>query len=110
MWPLPRMSCPDYNSVLRYHNAILAELQTIAPTRPATTTPTAGTEGAKLKNINATGDAAGGLSPPSPQKTKANVPCKFYLTDAGCTKGSGCSFSHNFSKEREGRTLLDVWQ
>ena len=79
-------SRPDYNSVLRYHNAILAELQTIAPTRPATTTPTAGTDGAKLKNINATGDAAhaaGGLSPPSPQKTKANVPCKFYLTDLG---------------------------
>ena len=32
------------------------------------------------------------------------MPCKFFLTDSGCTKGSSCSFSHNFSKkEKAGR-------
>ena len=71
-------SRPDYNAVLRYHDAILAELQTIAPARTLSTTSSSNVDAAKLKNINAAGDAAGGLSPPSPQpKSRASVPCKF---------------------------------
>ncbi|CAE7801443.1 unnamed protein product [Symbiodinium sp. CCMP2592] len=101
-------SRPDHNGVLRYHNAILAELQTMAPTRTSPTAPSGGTEAAKLKNINAAGDAAGGLSPPSPQpKTRATTPSRFFLTDAGCTRGSSCTFSHNFNKkEKAGRCWL----
>ena len=89
-------SRPDYNGELRSHSAIWAELQTTAPMCGTATLPSTGAESAKLKNINAAGDEAGGLSPSSPQPMlKATVPCKFCLTDAGCIKGSSCSFSHN---------------
>ncbi|CAE7843279.1 unnamed protein product [Symbiodinium necroappetens] len=62
------MSCsfiaarPDYNGELRSHSTIWAELQTTAPMRGTTTLPSTGAESAKLKNINAAGDEAGGAS------------------------------------------------
>ncbi|CAE7650975.1 hypothetical protein AK812_SmicGene4219 [Symbiodinium microadriaticum] len=55
-------SRPDYNGELRSQSAIWAELQTTAPMRGTTTLPSTGAESAKLKNINAAGDEAGGAS------------------------------------------------
>ena len=97
-------SRPETDSVIRYYNTILAELQTVAPTK-GTSTITATTDAAKLKAVTSSGgrDQPGDSSPGSP-KNRSQLPCKFFLTDSGCSKGAGCQFSHNFAKkEKAGR-------
>ena len=50
------------------------------------------------------GNGAEGGSPNGQPKAKAKPACRFFLTDKGCSKGSGCTFSHAFTrKERMGR-------
>ena len=97
-------SRPETDSVIRYYNTILAELQTVAPTK-GTSTTTATTDAAKLKAVTSSGgrDQPGDSSLGSP-KNRSQLPCKFFLTDSGCSKGAGCQFSHNFAKkEKAGR-------
>ena len=52
-------------------------------------------------------DGAGGGETGSPTrqpKAKAKTPCKFYLSDKGCSRGASCTYSHDFTrKERMGR-------
>eukprot|EP00439_Symbiodinium_sp_Y106_P050041 s545_g6.t1 len=50
------------------------------------------------------GNASESGSPYGQPKAKAKAACRFYLTDKGCSKGSGCAYSHAFTrKERMGR-------
>ncbi|CAE7746100.1 RE1 [Symbiodinium necroappetens] len=52
-------------------------------------------------------DGAGGGETGSPTRqpqAKAKTPCKFYLSDKGCSRGASCTYSHDFTrKERMGR-------
>ncbi|CAE7212420.1 TY2B-DR3 [Symbiodinium microadriaticum] len=74
-------------------NASAPSVKAIA-TSPSTATTT------PPKTTSSGGADAGGGSP----KGKAKAPCRFYLTDKGCSKGASCSFSHNFTrKEKMGR-------
>ena len=93
-------SRPEADSVIRYNsNAIMAELQTAAPVRKAGST----SEPARLKNINVA-EAPGTSSPSAKAKAKASIPCKFFLTETGCSRGASCGYSHQFTKkEKAGR-------
>ncbi|CAE7200213.1 RE1 [Symbiodinium microadriaticum] len=92
-------SRPEADSVIRYSNAIMAELQTAAPVRRTGST----SEPARLKNINAA-EAPGTSSPSAKAKAKASIPCKFFLTETGCSRGASCGYSHQFTKkEKAGR-------
>ena len=100
-------SRPETEAVVRLYNTILAELQMISPVNPAKNSNTAAapaTDTAKLKAVSTPGggDQAAGATTTSPRK--GQVPCKFFLTDSGCSKGAGCQFAHNFTKkEKAGR-------
>ena len=46
----------------------------------------------------------GSPTPQSKAKGKGAVPCKYFLSDQGCSKGKSCTWSHNFTrKEKQGR-------
>ena len=50
---------------------------------------------------DATGGGGDGGSPSAQPKTKAKSPCKFFLTDKGCSKGGSCAYSHAFTRTSE---------
>ncbi|CAE7232960.1 TY2B-DR3 [Symbiodinium microadriaticum] len=93
------------------HQALLSEFEQIAyrgkpppnasaPSVKAIATTPSSTTTTPSKTMSSGGADAGGGSP----KGKAKAPCRFYLTDKGCSKGASCSFSHNFTrKEKMGR-------
>ena len=95
---------PTIKGAQDLQQALLSELEQVAfRTRPG------GSAGASVKAVTLP-------SPPPPVKApqptgggdgsprKQKPPCKFYLTEKGCSKGGACSFSHNFTrKERAGR-------
>ena len=101
---------PTENGVKDLHQALVSELEQIAyrgSTASSSKVPF-------VKAIAATSPPA----PPSKQgsepgnspsnqpkaKTKATTPCRFFLSDAGCTKGKMCTWSHAFTrKEKQGR-------
>ena len=85
--------------------ALMSELEQIAyRSRPASSgTPfvKAATAASPAPSSKATSEATPSVPQPKP---KAKTPCRFYLTDKGCSKGSACTFSHNCTrKERLGR-------
>ena len=92
---------PTVSGVLRLHTHVLAELQTIAPLNQGTT-PTA------LKAVGASSSAGTGepASPPgSPtRKNTGKLPCKFFLSKTGCTRGPTCKFEHTFESKEEKRS------
>ncbi|CAE7947072.1 Copia protein [Symbiodinium microadriaticum] len=99
---LQLQSRPTLDNVIRYHNTILAELQQLGPAKSRAS----GSGGAdnRLKAIGAPGGAtqaeATATSPSSLKKTK---PCKFFMTDKGCSRGSQCKFEHSFPSREERR-------
>ncbi|OLQ10538.1 hypothetical protein AK812_SmicGene5742 [Symbiodinium microadriaticum] len=74
-------SRPEADSVIRYSNAIMAELQTAAPVRRTGST----SEPARLKNINVA-EAPGTSSPSAKAKAKASA---------------SCGYSHQFTKKEK---------
>ena len=89
---------PTVSGVLRLHTHVLAELQTIAPLNQGTT-PTA------LKAVGASSSAGTDepASPPSSptRKSTGKLPCKFFLSKTGCTRGPTCKFEHTFESKEE---------
>ncbi|CAE6957296.1 GIP [Symbiodinium sp. CCMP2592] len=98
---------PTVENVLKYYQHILAELQQATPVRSTTTTTGGGADGAKLRGINAQGQGAGTGETSSPTRRggdaatgSGRTPCKYFMSDNGCSKGQGCKFDHVFqSKE-----------
>ena len=84
-------SSPTQESVLKYYQHALAELQQVNPstTRKSPDNP-------KLKGANANAAGTGGSTsqPGSPKKGKG--PCKFFMSDSGCKRGSSCPYTHEF--------------
>ena len=101
---------PTEKGVWDLHNALVSEFEQVAyrggPPSSSSTPCVKAIDGA---GVPVTTTPAGAPNPggsPSPKaKAKAGLlPCKFFLTDAGCSKGASCTWSHAFSrKEKEGR-------
>eukprot|EP00439_Symbiodinium_sp_Y106_P022158 s6090_g2.t1 len=99
---------PTQESVLRYFDHALAELQQSAPTRSSTRTAGGMDEPPKLRAADAqagTGGTAARTPPGSPTKDgQRQGACKFFQTDQGCRRGAGCKYTHEFSSKDEKRS------
>ena len=100
---------PTNESVLKFYDHALAELQQALPAKWALKTPTGSNEVPRIKAIGAgTGEASSGSSPTSsPNKgnkgTASATPCKFFLGDSGCRRGQSCKYQHEFASRDEKR-------
>ena len=102
---------PTLQGAKDLQQALLSELEQVAyrGRQVSTATPTvkvisAATPNGATGRQDATGGGGDGGSPSAQPKTKAKSPCKFFLTDKGCSKGGSCAYSHAFTrKERMGR-------
>ena len=89
-------SAPTQDSVLKYYQHALAELQQVAPS------PKRQAEPARLKGATTTTGAGTGGSTSTPgSPTKSKGPCKFFASDNGCKRGSTCPYTHEFTSKAE---------
>ena len=98
---------PSQETILKYYDHILAELQQTAPMRALNKGSNfANDEQPRLKAVD--GQAGtGGTSVTSPSGSpakKAGTPCKFFASDSGCRRGSGCKDLHDFSSKEDKRS------
>ena len=96
---------PTQETVLRYYDHVLAELQQTTPARSASRTSGTGDEAPKLRAVDGqagTGGTALRTPPGSPSKTAK--PCKFFQSEAGCRRGTTCKFPHEFASKEEKRS------
>ncbi|CAE7252215.1 unnamed protein product [Symbiodinium sp. CCMP2592] len=97
---------PTQDTVLRYFDHALAELQQSAPSR-ALRAPGGGDDPPKLRAADAqagTGGTATRTPPGSPSKSGQRQGCKFFLSDQGCRRGAGCKYAHEFATKDEKRS------
>ena len=95
---------PTLENVLKYYNHVLAELQQVAPARQQGSQNTSAFQDAtKLKGMNAVTHGAGTGESGSPSRrtgetspASGKVPCRYFASDNGCTKGQSCKFDHTF--------------
>ena len=84
---------PTVSTVMTYADHVMAELQQIIPYN---------NKDAKLKGMQ-TNPSSPTSSTASP-KGKGNgqpQPCKFWLSDDGCRRGSSCKYAHQFATKEE---------
>ena len=101
---------PTEKGVWDLHSALMSEFEQVAyrggPPSSSSTPFVKAIDGTgQPSQAKASGDAGSGGAPSLKSKAKAGqLPCKFFLTDAGCSKGSACTWSHAFTrKEKQGR-------
>ncbi|CAE7342039.1 GIP, partial [Symbiodinium sp. CCMP2456] len=95
---------PTLDSVLKYYNHAIAELQQAAPARNSSSSATSVPEGTKLKGMNAGAGTGETGSPTRKGGSAGKVACKFFLSEAGCTRGSSCKFDHSFPNKEAKRS------
>ncbi|OLQ06917.1 Copia protein [Symbiodinium microadriaticum] len=89
-------SAPTQESVLKYYQHALAELQQVAPS------PKRQAESTRLKGATTTTGAGTGGSTSAPgSPTRSKGPCKFFASDNGCKRGSSCPYTHEFTSKAE---------
>ncbi|CAE7842024.1 TY1B-NL2, partial [Symbiodinium necroappetens] len=97
---------PTNETVLRFYDHALAEMQQALPAKWATKPA----EPPRIKAIGAgTGEASSTSSPTaSPNKgtrgAASTTPCKFFLSEAGCRRGQQCKYHHEFANRDEKRS------
>ena len=95
---------PTLEGILRYHTHVLAELQMVAPAQVASSATT-------LKAIEGAGAGTGESSSPTRSPTRkgadfngGKVPCKYFLSKSGCSRGANCKYSHVFDSKEDKKT------
>ena len=84
---------PVVDSVLQFADVVLAEAE-------AGFHSTAQGTAAKVKDFG----KGGGKGKDGGGKDAATAPtCRFFLTDSGCKKGAGCTYRHEFDRDKRGR-------
>ena len=92
---------PTETTVMTYANHLLAEVEQVAhqDKRRVEKTPPNPPPDPKMKKFEErTGEGKGG-SKGGDQKG-GGVTCRFFLTEAGCRKGKGCSYQHQLDDQR----------
>ena len=101
---------PTIKGARDLQQALMSELEQVAFRSRATAAPAPSVKAASVatpttgapRSEQAHGQEAN--SPTAQAKTKAKTPCRFFLTDKGCSKGSSCTYSYAFTrKEKQGR-------
>ena len=102
---------PTVDNVMKYYQHILAELQQATPARSTMSPASGGTDGTKLKGLNAQGNGAGTGESTSPARKPGDAttgtgraPCKYFVSDNGCSKGQACKFDHVFQSKEAKRS------
>ena len=101
---------PTEKGVWDLHNALVSEFEQVfyrgGPPSSSGTPFVKAIDGTGMPaGTKPAGEPSPGGSPSPKAKAKAGLlPCKFFLTDAGCSKGASCTWSHAFTrKEKQGR-------
>ena len=93
---------PTQDSVLKYYDHALAELQQATPAKSARSASALSLDAPKLKAI---GQGNGESSPPSSTSpTRGKTPCKFFASDQGCRRGSSCPYEHSYLSKEDKKT------
>lgn len=98
---------PTSESVLKYANHLLAEIEQVAhqdkKKKEALLQPDPKAKKIEEKGSGKGGDwkkdEKGGWMTGSPERSSTPV-CKFFLTEQGCKKGKSCSFQHNLDDQK----------
>ena len=91
---------PTETTVMTYANHLLAEVEQVAhqDKRRVEKTPPSPPPDPKMKKFEErTGEGKGGSKGGD---QKGGVTCRFFLTEAGCKKGKGCSYQHQLDDQR----------
>ena len=94
-------SAPTSETVLKYYQHALAELQQVTPNVKNNQ------DGARLKGANTTTTATpgtGGSGSPTTSPKKGKNPCKFFQSEAGCRRGNNCTYAHEFLSKADRKT------
>ena len=97
-------STPTAETVLKFYQHILAELQQVTPSIKAET--------AKLKGATATtpnGPGTGGSGTPGGSPKRGKNPCKFFQSETGCKRGANCTYAHEFLNKAEKKQRCWLW-
>ena len=89
-------STPTAETVLKYYQHLLAELQQATPSTKG--------DNAKLKGATtttSTGQGTGGSGTPSGSPKKGKNPCKFFQSESGCKRGTSCTYAHEFASKAD---------
>ena len=93
---------PTQETILKYYDHALAELQQAAPARPSKTSMP---DSLKLKAIGgSSANTPEGTSPTTSSPTRGRTPCKFFTSDNGCRSGAGCQYSHEYASKEDKRS------
>ncbi|CAE7352485.1 RE1, partial [Symbiodinium necroappetens] len=94
-------SAPTSETVLKYYQHALAELQQVTPSVKTNQ------DGARLKGASTTTAATpgtGGSGSPTASPKKGKNPCKFFQSEAGCKRGNNCGYAHEFLSKADRKT------
>ena len=98
---------PTQDTVLRYFDHALADLQQSAPSR-STIRTTGAEDPPRLRAADAQAGTGGTITktpPGSPTKAGARQgSCKFFQSEQGCRRGAGCKYAHEFASKDEKRS------
>ncbi|CAE7236757.1 RE1 [Symbiodinium sp. CCMP2456] len=89
-------SSPTAETVLKYYQHLLAELQQAIPNNKL--------DHAKLKGATTasnTGQGTGGSGTPSGSPKRGKGPCKFFQSESGCKRGASCTYTHEFASRAD---------
>ncbi|CAE7242183.1 unnamed protein product, partial [Symbiodinium sp. CCMP2456] len=89
-------SSPTAETVLKYYQHLLAELQQAIPNNKP--------DHAKLKGATTasnTGQGTGGSGTPSGSPKRGKGPCKFFQSENGCKRGASCTYTHEFASRAD---------
>ena len=98
---------PTQETVLKYYDHMLSELQQSIPARTSAKASGTGAEGQPhLRAVGGqagTGEARSPSTSPTKAGGKQGTPCRFFASDARCRRGTGCKYAHDFLNKEEKR-------
>eukprot|EP00438_Fugacium_kawagutii_P026560 Skav206294 [mRNA] locus=scaffold3268:30491:38245:+ [translate_table: standard] len=96
-------TCPSQDTVARYSENVLAELEQLGQSQKKKEPPPEGNPRLKKFEAPSKPNEPGGWKGRKDEEGRERLKCKFFLTDAGCRKGAECKFSHQDLKDEKRR-------
>ncbi|CAE7334558.1 TY2B-C, partial [Symbiodinium sp. CCMP2456] len=102
---------PTQETVLKYYDHVMAELQQSVPVRSSARSQGAAGDTPHLRAVGGnagTGEAGSPTASPSKAGSKQGTPCRFFMSDAGCRRGPSCKYLHDFASKEEKRARCSL--
>ena len=98
---------PTSDTVLKYYDHVLAELQQTSPVRGTGRGNQPVEDQPRLRAVDGQAGTGGtSVSTPTGSPTKAGAKggaCKFFQSEGGCRRGAACKYPHDFASKEEKR-------